>query len=154
MLQPGQTAPDFSLPDADMQLFEFASLRGRQHAVIFFYPKDGTPLCIKEAVEFSDHETEFNDLDCAVFGVSRDDCQRHADFSEEHGLSIRLLSDENGAVGRLFGIAQMREKDGQRKLCVIRSTFVIDKDGIVRNALYDVTPKGHVAEVLKLVKAL
>lgn len=154
MLRAGQPAPPFTLPDADMELFDFASLRGRQHAVLFFYPKDGTPYCTLEAIDFSDHENEFNRLGCAVIGISRDDCLAHADFRDRHGLSIRLLADEDGEVCRKYGVMHYREHDGHRKLCLIRSTFVIDKHGVVRHALYDVSPKGHAAEVFQLIKQL
>lgn len=154
MLQAGQPTPQFTLPDADMELFDFASLQGKQHAVLFFYPKDGTPYCTLEAIDFSDHESEFNRLDCEVIGISRDDCLAHADFRDKHGLSIRLLADEEGEVCRKFGVMHYREHDGHKKLCLIRSTFIIDKQGVVRHALYDISPKGHAAEVFQLVKQL
>jgi peroxiredoxin Q/BCP len=154
MLQTGQPAPVFTLPDADMEMFALDALRGRQNVVLFFYPKDGTPYCTLEATDFSDHEEEFSRHDCVILGVSRDDCLRHADFRDENGLSIRLLSDEDASVARKYGVLQMREKDGHRKQCVIRSTFVIDKSGILRHAFYDVTPKGHAAEIYRLVKQL
>ncbi len=154
MLQPGQAAPLFTLPDADMELFDSASLLGKQHVVLFFYPKDGTPYCTLEAIDFSDHESEFNRQGCAVIGVSRDDCLAHADFRDKHGLSIRLLSDVDGEVCRKFGVMHFREHDGHKKLCLIRSTFIIDKQGIVRHALYDIPAKGHAAAVLQLVKQL
>ncbi len=154
MLQPGQHAPSFMLPDADMEMFDFGSLHGHQHAVLFFYPRDDTPLCTLEAIDFSDHEEEFNRLGCSILGVSRDDFLRHADFRDKHGLSIRLLSDVDGEVCRKYGVCQIREKDGHRKLCVVRSTFVIDRNGIIRHAFYDVSPKGHAAEIFQLVKNL
>jgi peroxiredoxin Q/BCP len=154
MLDVGQAAPVFSLPDADMEPFELASLHGRQSAVIFFYPRDGTPFCTLEAVEFSDHEYEFNALGCTVIGISRDDCLAHAEFRDKHGISVRLLSDVEGKVCRHYGVSQYREKDGHRRLTILRSTFVIDKHGIIRHALYDVSPKGHAAEVFQLVKQM
>lgn len=154
MLQAGQPVPSFSLPDADMELFDIASLRGKQHAVLFFYPRDGTPYCTLEAIDFSDHESDFNARDCAVIGISRDDCLSHADFRDKHGLSIRLLSDEDGEVCRKFGVMHFREHDGHKRLCLIRSTFIIDKQGLVRHAFYDISPKGHAAEVFQLVKQL
>lgn len=153
-LQAGQVAPTFSLPDADMELFDMASLRGKQHAVLFFYPKDGTPYCTLEAIDFSDHESEFNRHGCAVIGISRDDCLAHADFRDKHGLSIRLLADDEGEVCRKFGVMHYREHDGHKKLCLIRSTFIIDKQGVIRHAFYDISPKGHAAEVFQLVKQL
>jgi thioredoxin-dependent peroxiredoxin len=154
MLQAGQAAPTFSLPDADMEMFDFASLHGKQHAVLFFYPKDGTPYCTLEAIDFSDHESEFNRLGCAVIGISRDDCLAHADFRDKHGLSIRLLADVESEVCRKYGVMHFREHDGHKKLYLIRSTFIIDKHGIIRHALYDVMPKGHATEVFQLVKQL
>jgi peroxiredoxin Q/BCP len=154
MLHLGQAAPQFTLPDADMELFDTASLLGKQHIVLFFYPKDGTPYCTLEAIDFSDHENEFNRHGCAVIGISRDDCLAHADFRDKHGLSIRLLSDQDGEVCRKFGVMHFREHDGHKKLCLIRSTFIIDKQGTLRHALYDITAKGHAAEVFKLVKQL
>ena len=153
MLQTGQPAPLFTLPDADMEMFSLDSMRG-QHVVLFFYPKDGTPYCTREAIDFSDHDEEFSRFNCVICGISRDDCLRHADFRDENGLSIRLLSDEEGEVCRKYGVAQMREKDGHRKLCVVRSTFIIDKSGILRHAFYDVNPKGHAAEIYRLVQQL
>lgn len=154
MLHPGKPAPHFCLPDADMEMFDSAALLGKQHLVLFFYPKDGTPYCTLEATDFSDHESEFNRLGCAVVGISRDDCLTHAAFRDRNGLSLRLLADEEGEVCRKFGVLHFREHEGHRKLCLIRSTFVIDKQGIVRQALYDVTPKGHAAEVFQMVKQL
>jgi thioredoxin-dependent peroxiredoxin len=154
MLQPGHSAPPFSLPDADMEMFDLRSLHGKRSAVVFFYPKDGTPYCTQEAIEFSDHEDEFNRLGCVIVGVSRDDCLAHAEFRDKNGLSIRLLSDVDGKVGHQYGVYHFREKDGHRRLAVVRSTFIIDKDGIIRHSFYDVTPKGHAAEVFQLVKQL
>jgi thioredoxin-dependent peroxiredoxin len=154
MLHVGQAAPQFLLPDADMETFDFASLRGKQHAVVFFYPRDGTPYCTLEATEFSDHEDEFNRLGCVIVGISRDDCLAHAEFRDKHGLSVRLLSDVDGEVGHKYGVYHYREKDGHRKLIVLRSTFIVDRDGIIKHALYDVSPKGHAAEVFQLVKQL
>ena len=153
-MQAGQPAPLFSLPDADMESFDSASLIGKQHLVLFFYPKDGTPYCTLEAIDFSDHESEFNRLGCTVAGISRDDCLAHADFRDKHGLSIRLLSDEDGAICHKFGVLHYREHDGHKKLCLIRSTFIIDKQGVIRHVLHDVSPKGHAAEVFHLVKQL
>ncbi|MBI5784918.1 MAG: peroxiredoxin [Rhodocyclales bacterium] len=154
MLQPGQQAPMFSLPDADMEDFDLASLRGKQHAVVFFYPKDGTPYCTREAIEFSDHEAEFNRHSCVILGISRDDCLAHAEFRDKNGLSVRLLSDVDGTVGHKYGVYHYREQDGHKKLVVSRSTFIIDKQGIIRHAFYEVPTKGHAAEVFQLVKQL
>ena len=154
MLQVGHPAPEFTLPDADMELFDFSALRGKNHVVLFFYPKDGTPYCTQEAIEFSDHEQEFQQLGAVILGISRDDCLAHADFADKHGISVRLLSDIDGKVGHQYGVYHFKEHNGQKKLTAIRSTFIIDKQGIIRHALYDVNPKGHAAEIFQLVKGL
>lgn len=154
MLQVGQHAPHFVLPDADMELFDVASLLGKHNVVLFFYPKDGTPYCTQEAIDFSDHEEEFQRAGAVILGISRDDCLAHAEFADKNGISVRLLSDIDGKVGHQYGVYQFREHNGQKKLTVVRSTFVIDKHGIVRHALYDVSPKGHAAEIFQMVKGL
>ncbi|HTH94248.1 MAG TPA: peroxiredoxin [Rhodocyclaceae bacterium] len=154
MLRVGERVPSFELPDADMAMFDPASIRGKSHVVLFFYPRDDTPLCTLEAADFSDHESDFERHHCVVIGISRDDCLKHADFRDKHGLSVRLLSDEEGSVSRQFGVFHFKELDGVKKLCVVRSTFVIDMHGVVRHALYDIHPRGHAAEVFQLVKEL
>lgn len=154
MIQPGQPAPDFSLPDADMDMFDLRALLGRQPFVLYFYIKDGTPGCITEAAEFSDLEPEFIRLHCPVLGVSRDDCITHAEFRDKHGLAVRLLSDPDCEVCAQYGVWQLRESDGVSRMGVVRSTFVVDRHGIVQHALYGVSPRGHAAQVLQLVKQL
>jgi len=89
-----------------------------------------------------------------VLGVSRDDCGSHAAFRDKHGLTVQLLADVDGEVCEQFGVWQEKEKDGVKKMGILRSTFVIDRAGIVRHALYGVTAKGHAAAVLDLVRAL
>jgi peroxiredoxin Q/BCP len=155
MLKEGDAAPAFVLPDADMAMFDSATLRGR-HAVLFFYAKDDTPGCITEAVEFSDREDRFGSADCEVLGISRDDCLSHAAFRDKHGLALTLLADTEGEVCRLFGVLQEKHREGETvgRLAVQRSTFILDRAGIVRHAFYGVNPRGHAAEVLKLVRQL
>jgi peroxiredoxin Q/BCP len=152
MLQSGQPAPQFSLPDADMESVDLAEFRGRKHVVLYFYPKDGTPGCTLQAIDFSDHEQDFDKYDCIVLGVSCDDCITHAEFRDLNGLSVRLLADPDGDVCRAYGV--WREPTEARRSCIVRSTFIIDKRGKLRHALYGVNPKGHVAEILGLVKKL
>ncbi len=154
MLKPGQAAPEFALPDADMELVELAAYKGKRHIILFFYPRDDTPGCTLEATDFSDHEDEFERRDCTLLGVSRDDCLRHAAFRDKHGISVRLLSDEEGQVCRRYGVWQAKEVDGVKKHGILRSTFVIDKQGLVRHAFYGVNAKGHALEMLRLAKEL
>jgi peroxiredoxin Q/BCP len=154
MLEAGQPAPTFSLLDADMETVELDSFIGRKNVVLYFYPKDFGPGCTAEAIEFSDHADEFGKHDAVVIGVSADDCLRHAEFRDEHGIAIDLLADVDGEVCRQYGVWQEREANGQVRHCVQRATFVIDRKGVVRHALYGVNPRGHAREVLGLVKAL
>lgn len=153
MLQAGQPAPAFSLPDADMDDVELRALLGH-NVVLYFYPKDDTPGCTLEAIEFSDLDDQFRKCDCLVLGVSRDDCFTHADFRDKHGLAVRLLSDPDVEVCRAYGAWQQREIDGHKRMGLVRSTIIIDRNGIVRHALYGVSPRGHAAQVLELVRQL
>jgi len=154
MMQTGKPAPNFSLPDADMQVVTLSAFKGKKNVVLFFYPRDGTPGCIMQAVDFSDHESEFGRHDCVILGVSRDDCLRHAEFRDAHGVSIGLLSDTEGEVCRDYGVLQEREADGVRRETLVRSTFVIDKKGVLRHVAYGVHPRGHAAEVYDVVRRL
>lgn len=152
MLKVGQAAPVFALPDADMETIDIAQFRGDKNVILFFYPRDDTPACTLEATDFSDHEDEFARHDYTVIGISRDDCLKHAEFRDKHGISVRLLSDADGEVCKRYGVWQAKEVDGVRKHGIVRSTFVIDKQGVVRQALYGVNAKGHALEVLREVK--
>jgi peroxiredoxin Q/BCP len=153
MLKPGDRAPDFSNPDADMNIVELSQFRDRT-VVLYFYVRDDTPGCTAEAIEFSELENDFAKLGAVVLGVSRDDCIRHGEFRDKHGISVRLLADKEQATCGAYGVLQDKEVDGVVRTGVVRSTFVIDKHGIVRHALYGVPSRGHAADVLQLVKDL
>jgi peroxiredoxin Q/BCP len=144
----------FSLPDASMEMMNLSSFRGKKNVVLYFYPKDRTPACTIQAIDFSDREQEFSRLDTVVFGISRDDVLSHAAFRDEEGLSVQLLADTDAEVCRLYDVLQEKVVDGQARACLQRSTFVIDKQGILRHILREVNPKNHADEVLKAVKAL
>lgn len=152
LLQAGMDAPQFELPDADMEMFSLTSLRGKKNAVVYFYPKDDTPGCTMEANEFSDLESDFARLDTVVIGVSRDDCLSHAEFRDKYGLSVLLLSDTESKVCKSYGVLCDKEMDGHKVKAVQRSTFIIDKSGKVRHAMYGVHAHGHPQEILKLLK--
>lgn len=154
MLQPGQLAPAFDLPDADMNMVSLDSFRNRRHVVLYFYPKDGTPGCTLEAIEFSERDDEFGALKTVVLGVSMDDCLAHGAFRDKHGLSVQLLADVDGEVCRRYGVLHDKEVDGRKRTCVMRSTFIIDRKGVVKHALYGVNARGHAQEVLGLLKGI
>lgn len=154
MLQPGDPAPPFSLPDADMDRFHLDGLKGRKKLVLYFYPKDDTPGCTMEALEFTDLQPEFEALGTEVIGISRDNCVSHGAFRDKHGINVRLLADTEGEVCQAYGVWQERERQGEKRFGIVRSTFLIDQAGVIRQALYDVKPKGHAAQVLELLRAL
>ena len=152
MLQPGQPAPGFDLPDADMGMVSLESFRNRRNVVLYFYPKDDTPGCTLEAIEFSEKDDDFGALKAVVLGVSMDDCLSHGAFRDKHGLSVQLLADADGEVCRRYGVLHDKEVEGRKKTCIVRSTFIIDRKGILKHALYGVTPRGHAVAVLDLLK--
>jgi peroxiredoxin len=150
----GDRAPGFALPDADMEVFDLGEMVGKRHVVLYFYPRDNTPGCTRQAVDFSDHAEDFERLDAIVIGVSPDDCPTHAEFRDEHGLSVRLLSDEDVDICRRYGAWESREADGIVRTGVTRSTFIIDKQGTIRHIFRNVAPRGHVAEILDTLSKL
>ena len=155
MLKVGQSAPTFDLPDGDMNLVSLGGYRGVNNVVLYFYPKDNTPGCTLEAIDFSDLQDDFLGLDTIVLGISMDDCMSHGAFRDKHGLAVQLLADAEGEVCEQYGVLQDKVVDGKgSKRCIVRSTFVIDKNGAVRHALYGVNARGHAASVLNLVKEL
>ncbi|MEN8213573.1 MAG: peroxiredoxin [Pseudomonadota bacterium] len=154
MLKPGDIAPDFEAPNVDLEMTRLETFKDRKNLVLYFYPKDDTPGCTLEALEFTDLNDEFEKLDTHIFGVSKDSCYTHGDFRDKHGLSITLLADIYGVLCEAYGVWREKEAHGKKKMGILRSTFIIDKQGVVQHALYDIKPKGHAAEVLDLVKAL
>ncbi len=154
MLNVGDIAPDFILSDAQMEDVQLAQFRGISHLVLYFFNKDHTPGGIIEAVEFSDRVAAFRQYDTVILGVSMDDCLSHEQFQDEQGIEFDLLADPTGEVSGLYHALHEWEAHGVVRYGIDRSTFVIDKDGVIRHAFYHVVPKGHAAEILKLVKQL
>jgi peroxiredoxin len=154
MLKPGDKAPVFSLPNADMERVNLEQLIGTRNLVIYFYPKDDTPGCTMEALDFTDLQPQFDATQTDVLGISRDTCTSHGAFRDKYGLSVHLLADPDGEACEAYGVWQEKEAHGERRMGIVRSTFIVDKQGLVRHAIYDVKPKGHAAQVLELVQAL
>ncbi len=154
MLEPGDKAPVFALPDADMERFNLEGLLGQRNLVIYFYPKDDTPGCTMEALDFTDLQAEFDAAESEVLGISRDTCTSHGAFRDKYGLTVRLLADTEGEACEAYGVWQEKEAHGEKRMGIVRSTFIIDKQGLIRHALRDVKPKGHAAAVLELVRDL
>ena len=150
----GDAAPAFCLPDADMHPFDLSERMYQSYRVLYFYPRDYTPGCVLQALDFSDHMPMFEALNCEVLGISPDDCPTHASFRDEYGLAQRLLSDEDKAICRLYGVWQSIEIEGGLRNTVIRTTFIIDRQGIIRRIFRNAPPRGHAAEVLHVIQKL
>lgn len=154
MLEPGQQAPDFALPDSERDTVRLGDFEGDRHVVVYFYPKDDTPGCTIEANDFTALRDRFDAADTVVLGISRDDCASHAAFRDKHGLTVRLLADTAGEVCERYGVWQEKERNGEKRMGIVRSTFIIDKRGTIRHASYGVKADGQAAEVLERVATL
>ena len=143
----GSKAPAFSLPDEGGTLVSSASLAGKPY-VLYFYPKDDTPGCTKEACDFRDNLRAFNAQRVRVLGVSPDDSKRHAKFKEKYGLNFTLLSDTEKSLIEAYGVWVKKLNYGREYMGVQRSTFIIDKDGKIAKTWHGVRVPGHVEAVL------
>ncbi|MEO1633942.1 MAG: thioredoxin-dependent thiol peroxidase [Cyanobacteria bacterium J06631_9] len=149
----GDAAPDFSMPDADGNVVSLSSLKG-QRAVLFFYPRDNTPGCTKEACAFRDVYSDLQAQNVAIFGVSTDSAKSHAKFAAKHDLPFPLLVDEDGKVGTQFGCYGLKKMYGKEYMGITRSSFIIGPDGTLEKIYRKVKPEPHVAEVVADLKEL
>ena len=151
-LKVGDTAPDFSLPSGTGETLALKSLRGKQ-VVLYFYPKDDTPGCTKEACGFRDDITRIEPANTVVLGVSTDDLTSHQKFSKKYGLPFTLLSDENAAVSKAYGVYKQKSMYGKTYWGIERSTFVIDERGKFKAVFPKVKVEGHVEDVMNVLGA-
>lgn len=154
MLKIDQPSPVFTAINQDGHSISLTDFTGKQNIVLYFYPKDDTPGCTIEANQFTALAKEFSQLDTAIIGVSKDDCQSHIDFIKKYNLDLQLLSDSNGELCAAFDTWQAKEKNGITKMGIVRSTFIINKAGIIKHAEYGVTADGHAEAVLDIVRSL
>lgn len=145
-LSPGDAAPDFSLPDADATPVSLAEHRGRR-VVVYFYPAAGTPGCTMQACDFRDNLAELNGAGLDVLAISPDAPAALARFREAQGLTFPLLSDTDHTVSTAWGAYGEKQLYGKPVTGIIRSTFVIDADGTIELAQYNVRATGHVAKL-------
>ncbi|HSM98015.1 MAG TPA: peroxiredoxin [Gallionella sp.] len=150
---PENTIADFSLPATDNQTFTLSGARGK-HLVIYFYPKDNTPGCTTEAQQFRDLYAKFRKAGCEVVGISRDSLKSHENFKAKFTLPFALLSDADEAACQLFGVIRMKNMYGKQVRGIERSTFIFDKDGILRREWRGLKADGHAQEVLDFVTTL
>ena len=154
MLEKQQQAPSFSSPNQLNQLVNSSDFLGKKNIVLYFYPKDDTPGCTIEANDFTRLAEEFGRNDTVVIGVSKDSCESHVDFINKFGLKVELLADTTGELCESYGVWREREKNGVKSMAIFRSTFIINKQGVLVDVTYGVTPEGHAEEVLEKIKSL
>ena len=158
-IQEQQPAPDFTLPAVGSDdvvkngQVHLQELQGRP-VVLYFYPKDDTPGCTKEACSFRDANHLMQKRGIVVLGVSTDDVPSHQKFAEKYGLPFPLLSDTDTSVSQLYGVYGEKNMYGKKYMGVNRETLLIDKDGVVRQAWHKVNPDEHANEVLETVDSL
>ncbi|MCU1754227.1 peroxiredoxin [Pseudomonas helleri] len=148
-----QPVSDFQIPATGEKTVSLSALKGKQ-VVIYFYPKDSTPGCTTEGQGFRDHYAEFQAANTEVFGVSRDSLKSHENFKAKQAFPFELLSDKDEALCQLFDVIKLKKLYGKEYLGVDRSTFLIDKDGVLRHEWRGVKVPGHVEAVLEQARQL
>lgn len=148
-----QPIADFEVQATSGQRISPAALAGRQ-VVLYFYPKDNTAGCTKEGQDFRHHHAEFTAAGTLVFGVSRDSLRAHERFKAKHGFPFELISDSDESLCRLFDVIQPKKLYGKEYLGIVRSTFLIDRQGVLRQQWRGVKVPGHAAQVLAAAQAL
>jgi thioredoxin-dependent peroxiredoxin len=150
----GEKAPGFDLPGTGGTQYSLDSYLGEQHIVLYFYPKDDTPGCTKEACAFRDLSQRFEEAGAVILGVSGGDVASKEAFAEKYELSFPLLADEDFDVSTRYGAYKLRERDGKQFMGIERTTFLIDKDGVLRKVYPQVDPEGHADKVLNDIAQL
>ncbi len=148
-----QPAPDFEVPATGGNTFKLSALLG-QVVVLYFYPKDNTPGCTTEGQHFRDLHSRFSAASCVVCGISRDSLKSHENFKTKMGFPFDLLSDSDEIACKLFDVIKMKNMYGKKVRGIERSTFVIDRQGIVRREWRGIKVPGHVQEVLEFAESI
>ena len=148
-----QTVPDFELPATSGKTFKLADYLGKT-LVIYFYPKDSTPGCTTQGMQFRDAYAEFQSHNTEVFGISRDSLKSHENFKAKFTFPFELLADTEEVACSIFGVMKMKNMYGKQVRGVERSTFIIDKNGILVKEWRGVKVDGHVTEVLNFIQTL
>jgi len=150
MVKEGNKAPDFSGKNQEGQLVKLSSFKGKKNIILYFYPKDMTPGCTTEACDFRDQYKKFKNT--TILGVSIDPPDRHQKFIAKYSLPFDLIADENKKIVEKYGVWQKKKLYGKTFMGIIRSTFIIDKNGVIQKIFTKVKVKGHVEEVLHFLK--
>ena len=152
MLEVGTKAPEFTLPDKDGKPVSLTDFAGKK-VVLYFYPKDNTPGCTRQACAFAGAYEEFEKINVVVIGVSKDSAASHQKFAEKHGLPFILLSDPELTAIQAYGVWQEKKLYGKVSMGVVRSTFVINENGMIEKVMPKVKPDTNAAEILEYLTA-
>ena len=153
MLETGTKAPDFTLNDKDGKVVSLSDFMGKK-VVLYFYPKDNTPGCTRQACAFAAAYEDFKTLDAVVIGVSKDSEASHRKFAEKYGLPFILLSDPELKAIQAYGVWQEKKNYGKGSMGVVRSTFIIDEKGLIEKVMPKVKPDTNAAEILAYLKGV
>ena len=151
MLEAGTKAPDFTLPDKEGNPVTLSSFLGKR-VVVYFYPRDNTPGCTRQANAYAAAYQEFNDLDTVVIGISKDSVASHQKFAQKYELPFLLLSDPELTAIQAYGVWQEKKNYGKVSMGVVRSTFIINADGIIEKVMPKVKPDTNAADVLAYLR--
>ena len=152
MLEVGSPAPDFALPDKDGRTVTLSDFKGRK-VILYFYPKDNTPGCSRQACAFAGAYEAFKTLNAAVVGVSKDSVASHVKFAEKYSLPFVLLSDPEKQVIQAYGVWQEKKNYGKVSMGVVRTTFIIDETGRVEKIMPKVKPDTNASEILEYLRS-
>lgn len=152
MLEVGMKAPAFTLPDKDGNLVSLSDFAGKR-VVLYFYPRDNTPGCTRQACAFAAAYEDFKRLDVAVIGVSKDSAASHQKFAQKHSLPFLLLSDPELSVIQAYDVWQEKKLYGKVSMGVVRSTYVINESGVIEQAIPKAKPDTNAAEILDYLRA-
>ena len=150
-LKEGQKAPDFELKDTDGNKVRLSDFKSKK-VVLYFYPKDDTSGCTKQACDFRDNIEDIKKLNAVILGVSPDNEGSHKKFTDKYGLNFMLLCDTDISVSKKYGAYGEKELMGRKYMGIIRSTFIIDEEGDIKKVFYKVNPEKSIGEVLKVLK--
>ncbi|RZK17372.1 MAG: thioredoxin-dependent thiol peroxidase [Hymenobacter sp.] len=148
LLEPGTLAPDFTAPDQHGNAFTLSSLRG-QKVALYFYPKDDTPGCTAQACNLRDNEVQLAAQGIKVVGVSTDDAASHGKFAQKYDLSFPLVADADKAIVQAYGVWQEKKNYGKTYWGTVRSTFLLDENGVITRLIKRPDTKEHAAQLLK-----
>lgn len=154
ILQSGDLSPDFSLNNQNGNAVTLSSLLHSSSVVLYFYPKDLTSGCTKEAQDFRDYYSDFQNLNCQIIGISKDSAKTHQKFIDHHCLPFPLLTDPDGKVCEMFDVWAQKSMYGRTYFGIERSTFFIDRKGIIKKSWRKVKVPGHVQEILNYIRHL